>query len=239
MIDKQNRNISSLDTKLSNVQSKGLTLQKDEILYKYNDPSDSIFLVLNGLIELKNENEKNDSSKIKIKKDEFFGLKDILQNIRRPHTAIALESSELLRIKLMNISNNQISLLFNDPSKIKTSLTKTNAGINLFGTQEVMGKKIVSFYGQHGNLTNAVLFRDFLFKYIDDGNKDLIINILVCKTIDSTFLGTLVASLKKTYSCGGSMKLVCNEDISSWLFVVTKMNKVFNMYRTLEEAVNN
>jgi anti-sigma B factor antagonist len=245
MIDKQNKNISSLEAKLSNIQSKGLTLQKDEILYKYNDISDSIFLVLNGLIGLKNENEKNDFIKIKIKKDEFFGLEDVLQNIRRPHTAIALERSELLKIELMNISKQQINLLFNDLTKTRktnnllSSLTKTKDSNNLFGIQEVRGKKVVFFYGQHCNLTNAVLFKDYLFKYIDDGNKDLIINLLACKTIDSTFLGSLVASLKKTTSCGGDMKLVCNSDINSWLFVVTKMNKVFNIYGTLEEAVNN
>jgi hypothetical protein len=171
MIDKQNKNISSLEAKLSNIQSKGLTLQKDEILYKYNDISDSIFLVLNGLIGLKNENEKNDFIKIKIKKDEFFGLEDVLQNIRRPHTAIALERSELLKIELMNISKQQINLLFNDLTKTRktnnllSSLTKTKDSNNLFGIQEVRGKKVVFFYGQHCNLTNAVLFKDYLFKY--------------------------------------------------------------------------
>ncbi|GEM_PF-887464 len=244
MIDKQNRNISSLEAKLSSIKSEYITLPEDEILYKYNDPSDSVYLVLKGLIGLINENDKNGSYQTSIKKDEFFGLEDILQNFKRPNTAIALESSELLRIKLTDIPNKQINSLFNNLSKISntnellSSLTKTNAGKNLFGIQEVRGKKVISFYGQHGNLTYAVSFRDYLFKYIEDGNKDLIVNILSCKTIDSTFLGALVASLKKISSCGGGMKLVCSEDINSWLFVVTKMNKVFNMYGTLEEAVN-
>ena len=244
MNPKQNRKVTSLETKFSNVQVKYVTLQKDEILYKHNDPSDSLFLVIDGLIELKTEKDKNDSLKTRIKKDEFFGLEDILQNIKRPQTATALEISEVLKIKLTNISKNQTASLFNDLPKTRVtddlllSLTKTSAGKKLFDVQDITDKKVVSFFGPRGDLTNAVLFRDFLFRYIDDGNTDLIINLLALKTIDSTFLGTLVACLKKTSSSGGGMKLVCDQNILSWLFVVTKMDKVFKIYDTLEEAIN-
>ena len=161
----------------------------------------------------------------------------------RPHTAIALENSELLKIKFDKIPRNQITPNIDQFLKIKNaddllmSLSKSGAGKNLFGVQEIKGAKVVSFYGKYGSLNNAVQFRNYLFKYIDEGNKDLIINLLACKNIDSTFLGSLVATLKKVASVGGSLKLVCDENICSWLFVVTKMDKIFEIYGTLEDAL--
>jgi len=76
-----------------------------------------------------------------------------------------------------------------------------------------------------------------LFDLIYRGNTNLIINLSSCKTIDSTFLGALVASLKKISAVNGSMTLVCKEEICSWLFVMTKMEKVFEIFESLEDAL--
>ena len=243
MTYKQKTRFSSLESIFSNIQVKYINLQKDETLYKNSVSPDSFYLILNGSIGLKNERDTNGSVLRKIKKDEFFGLEEILDNVMRRQTAVALEKSDLLKIKFNNIPKNANTSNYDQFLKVKSaddllmSMSKTSTEKNLFSIQEVNGQKVVSFYGRHGNLNNAVLFRNFLFKLIDEGNKDLIINLLACKTIDSTFLGSLVAALKKVSSLGGSLKLVSNENINSWLFVVTKMDNVFEIYGTLDDAV--
>ena len=51
----QKGRISSIESKFSNLQVKHLTLQKDEVLYRQNDLSDSVYIILKGLIELSSE----------------------------------------------------------------------------------------------------------------------------------------------------------------------------------------
>ena len=119
MINKQKRSISSLESKFSNIQVRTITLQKDETLYRKNETSDSFYLILNGLIELVNDRDKSDSISRRIKKDEFFGLEDLIENMTRPHTATALENSELLKIKFDKIPRNQITPNIDQFLKIK------------------------------------------------------------------------------------------------------------------------
>ena len=67
MTSEQKRRISSIESKFSNMQVKLLTPEKDEILYRHNDPSDCVYLVLKGLIELSRGNERDSSQVVKIK----------------------------------------------------------------------------------------------------------------------------------------------------------------------------
>jgi anti-anti-sigma factor len=243
MTAEQKRRISSLESKFSNIQVQHLTMQKDEILYRQNDPSDSLYIVLNGLIELGHEKEEGSTPTRRIKEDEFFGLRDILENRRRSETAVTLDNSELLKIKLLDIDKNQTAAYYNELLKTKTvndrSTLNTDSAPsnNLYSIRKVNDKNIISFLGLHGNLSNAVFFKDVLFTQINDGNKNLIIDLLACKTIDSTFIGTLIAALKKVSELEGSLKLVCGANLCSWLFIITKMDRVFNIYGSVEEAV--
>jgi len=233
----------SIETKFSNLQGKHLILKKDDILYKQNDPSDSLYLVLKGLIEVRYSEDKNNSISRSIKKDEFLGIEDVLKDEVRSDTAVALEDSELLKIKLIDYYKEQPVtiqkelLKSNITNNISMSFSNSSAVKNLYGIYEVKGKKVISFFGHRGNISNAIVFKNALFAFIDEGNINLIIDLLACKTIDSTFLGGLIASLKKATSRNGNLKLVCDKNICSWLFVMTKMDKVFKIYDTVEEAI--
>ena len=239
----QKGRISSIESKFSNLQVKHLTLQKDEVLYHQNDLSDSVYIILNGLIELSSEKGDGDFPKRRININEYFGLNDILENKRRSETAVTLDDSELLKIELLDIDKNHTAALFNELLKTKAVKdmaryrTDSTPGKNLYSIHKVNNKIIVSFLGLHGNLSNAVFFKDIIFANINDENKSLIIDLLACKTIDSTFMGTLIAALKKVSELEGSIALVCGAKLCSWLFVITKMDKVFTIYGTVEEAI--
>jgi anti-sigma B factor antagonist len=243
MTAEQKKRISFLESKLSNLQIKHLDLKKDEILYHQNDLSESFYMVLDGLVETGQGPEQGDPLSRRIKKDEFFGLRDILENKRRTETAVAIEKSELLQLHILDIDKNQAAAFYNEllktqPAKeLSTSFMDSAHGKNICSIRIVNGKHIVSFIGPHGNLSNAGYFKDILFENIHEGRHHLIVDLLACKTIDSTFLGTLIAALKKVSEYDGHLTLVCGTNLCSWLFVITQMDKVFKIYGSVEEAI--
>jgi anti-anti-sigma factor len=86
-------------------------------------------------------------------------------------------------------------------------------------------------------LKEAEKFKLVLNKDIDEGTRHLIADLSQCEFIDSTFLGTLVLSLKKITSVGGDLKLVGFQPPVRATFELTRMFRVFETYPTKEDAV--
>jgi anti-anti-sigma factor len=93
------------------------------------------------------------------------------------------------------------------------------------------------------NLVRATLkeadeFKNMLKKDIDSGQKKLIIDLSYCEFIDSTFLGTIVISLKKVTAVGGDIKLVGFQPAVRSMFELTRTSKVFETYESTDEALS-
>lgn len=92
------------------------------------------------------------------------------------------------------------------------------------------------------NLTRATLkeaeeFKLTLSQDIEEGARKIIVDISDCEFIDSTFLGALVVSLKKITSLGGDLRLVGFQPAVHSMFELTRMYRVFESYKTRDEAV--
>lgn len=92
------------------------------------------------------------------------------------------------------------------------------------------------------NLTRATLkeaedFKSVLMKDINDGKKKIVVDLSGCEFIDSTFLGTLVISLKKVTSIGGDIKLVGFKPAVRSMFELTRISKVFETFGSTNEAL--
>ena len=92
------------------------------------------------------------------------------------------------------------------------------------------------------NLTRATLkeadeFKQALADDIESGKKKIVVDLTDCEFIDSTFLGSLVVSLKKITSLGGDLRLVGFQPAVHSMFELTRMYRVFESYKTREEAV--
>ncbi|MGA7837623.1 MAG: STAS domain-containing protein [Ignavibacteriaceae bacterium] len=92
------------------------------------------------------------------------------------------------------------------------------------------------------NLTRATLkeaeeFKLTLTQDIEEGAKKIVVDISECEFIDSTFLGSMVVSLKKITGIGGDLKLVGFQPAVHSMFELTRMYRVFESYKTKEEAV--
>jgi anti-sigma B factor antagonist len=84
---------------------------------------------------------------------------------------------------------------------------------------------------------DAETFRDELHKLIEEGKKEVIVDLGKVKFMNSSGIGILIGGFTTMKNAGGEL-VICRADnkIES-LLVVTQLIKVFNHFRTLEDAV--
>jgi anti-anti-sigma factor len=85
--------------------------------------------------------------------------------------------------------------------------------------------------------TDYSLFLDEVEKLIDEGHRDIILDLGRVSRINSTGLGILVSGSHSFKNCGGEMK-VCNisHNIDA-ILNVTQLCRVFDTYETRDEAL--
>jgi anti-anti-sigma factor len=108
--------------------------------------------------------------------------------------------------------------------------------------QEYVKEEVGEIIVEKVNLTRATLkeaedFKKTLINDIEAGKKRIVVDLVDCEFIDSTFLGALVVSLKKITALGGDLKLVGFQPNVRSMFELTRMYRVFEAFETREEAV--
>lgn len=83
----------------------------------------------------------------------------------------------------------------------------------------------------------APLVRERLDEAIRGGRVDLIVDLTGVRFLDSTGLGVLVGRLKLVRARGGSLRLVGARERVLKVFAITGLDKVFEIYGTLAEAL--
>lgn len=83
----------------------------------------------------------------------------------------------------------------------------------------------------------APILRDHLDELIDAGTYHLIVDLGQVTFMDSTALGVLVGRLKLVRSHGGALLLACDQDRVLKVFTITGLDKVFQIYATVDAAV--
>lgn len=84
----------------------------------------------------------------------------------------------------------------------------------------------------------APQLREHLDHEIESGAHDLVVDLAGVTFMDSTGLGVLVGRLKQVRSNNGSMRLVCAQDRVIKVFLITGLDKVFEIHPTLDEALS-
>ena len=96
----------------------------------------------------------------------------------------------------------------------------------------------VSVLGVSGEIDvfTAPEFKSAINQTIESGLSDLIIDLTRVSYMDSSGFGTLLGATKRVRPKGGSVNLVgCNEAIER-MMKITRLDTVFNLCRTVEEA---
>lgn len=106
-------------------------------------------------------------------------------------------------------------------------------------SEEVYGDVLVEIVNMNrASLNEAEILKKKLDVRIGVGYNKIIVDLSQCEFIDSTFLGVLVSSLKKTVKLNGDLRLVGFQPPVKSMFELTRLYKVFEAYPDRKEAVN-
>lgn len=88
-------------------------------------------------------------------------------------------------------------------------------------------------------LREALGLKKIIDEEINAGCKKLVIDLEQCEFIDTTFLGTLVITLRNMRENEGDLKLIEPTSYHKSLMMITNTFKLFEFYKTQEEAIKN
>jgi anti-sigma B factor antagonist len=91
--------------------------------------------------------------------------------------------------------------------------------------------------GGEVDLYTAPEFKERLVQVIEDGKKQLVVDLSKATFIDSTTLGVLVGGVKRLRPTGGSLALVCTDQNITKIFEITGLDRVFPIHASRDEAL--
>jgi len=84
---------------------------------------------------------------------------------------------------------------------------------------------------------SAELKEDLIHK-IEEENKNVIVDLGLAEFVDSSFLGTLVAGLKKATMKSGDLKIVGLQSPVRAMFELTRLYRIFDIFDSVDDALN-
>ena len=79
-------------------------------------------------------------------------------------------------------------------------------------------------------------FKEKVTNEIELGNSKVIVDLVVVEYVDSSFLGALVAGLKRATMKNGDLKLVSLQPPVRAMFDLTRLYRIFDIYDSMDEA---
>ena len=79
-------------------------------------------------------------------------------------------------------------------------------------------------------------FKEQIINEVENGKTKLIIDLTKVEYVDSSFLGALIAGLKRATMKNGDMKLVGLQSPVREMFDLTRLYRIFDIYESMEEA---
>ena len=104
-------------------------------------------------------------------------------------------------------------------------------------TEEIGDSSYVISLAGEVDLYTAPEFKQHLLDVIGKGAKDVIVDFSNTTFIDSTTLGVLVGGVKRLRTNDGQLSLVCSDRNITKIFEITGLDRVFTIYPTRAEAV--
>ncbi len=122
---------------------------------------------------------------------------------------------------------------------IPTLNNRINTGLEDF-TRKTSGDVLIEKVNfSRATVKEAQEFKDRLVYDILTDNLKIIVDLSSCEYIDSTFLGALVVVLKKMAERSGEIRYVIPQPSALYLFKITGLYGVLNLYLNKTEALEN
>ena len=104
-------------------------------------------------------------------------------------------------------------------------------------TEKLDGDSYVIALAGEVDLYTAPEFKQQLLDAIATGAKYVVVDFSDTTFIDSTTLGVLVGGVKRIRTNDGELSLVCSDRNITKIFEITGLDRVFTIYPTRSEAV--
>jgi anti-sigma B factor antagonist len=79
-------------------------------------------------------------------------------------------------------------------------------------------------------------FKDVIYKLIDQGITKVVVDLADVKRMNSSGLGILISALTSLRNRKGDLKLAAVNELMEGILVMTKLNTIFDIYKTAEGA---
>lgn len=96
---------------------------------------------------------------------------------------------------------------------------------------------VIQFKGKIMGGPLAEDFRNDLHKLIEEGKKEVIVDLGKVTFMNSSGLGLIIGGLTTMKNAGGDLKICQADKRIESLLMVTQLISVFDHYRTLDEAI--
>ena len=106
-----------------------------------------------------------------------------------------------------------------------------------FKSKEVKGITVIELTGNVMGGPDATALNDQLHKFIEDKKKRIVVDLSDVKFINSSGLAMLIGGLNTIRKSGGEMKLARASEKIETLLQMTKLNTVFDIHKTVNDAV--
>ncbi len=80
-------------------------------------------------------------------------------------------------------------------------------------------------------------FNELLHKLLDEGKKNVVVDLSEVKFMNSSGLGMLIGGLTTMKKAGANLKLARTTEKIESLLVITKLSTIFESYETVEDAI--
>ncbi len=97
---------------------------------------------------------------------------------------------------------------------------------------------VVNISEQRATVEISSILKEELLEKIEEGNQNVIVDLSSSDFVDSSFLGALVAGLKKATMKSGDLKIVGLQAPVRAMFELTRLYRIFDIFDTQEEAIN-
>lgn len=87
-------------------------------------------------------------------------------------------------------------------------------------------------------LKETEVFRNRIKKYIENGKRNIIVDLSLCEYCDSSFIGALVICTKKSFSKSIKFSVIVQPGTPlSDIFHATRLDRVLSIHKTREDAL--
>jgi anti-sigma B factor antagonist len=98
------------------------------------------------------------------------------------------------------------------------------------------GVTVIACHVENLDASNVKSFKEAIQPLLKDQNR-VVLNLAEVKFVDSSGLGALISALREVNGREGSLKLCALTRSVRALFELMRMNRIFNIYESQDEAV--